>query len=111
MRRPRPDVGNAARRFTWWRTDGADIAGRQDAFLSGRASRVDGRRARRIEKNSGRRVRHFDAHADLREDYIGGKASQASVMRRVWDIRRRRIGNSHTQRRPREFAFADAQRT
>lgn len=29
---------------------------------------------------------HFDAHADLREDYLGAKLSHASVMRRCWEI-------------------------
>ncbi|MGL4451934.1 MAG: agmatinase [Sarcina sp.] len=29
---------------------------------------------------------HFDAHADLREDYMGEKLSHASVMRRCWEI-------------------------
>ncbi|MBS4538679.1 agmatinase [Clostridium sp. D2Q-11] len=29
---------------------------------------------------------HFDAHADLREDYLGEKLSHATVMRRVWDF-------------------------
>ena len=29
---------------------------------------------------------HFDAHADLREDYLGVKNSHACVIRRCWDI-------------------------
>jgi len=29
---------------------------------------------------------HFDAHADLREDYLGEKLSHATVMRRVWEL-------------------------
>lgn len=29
---------------------------------------------------------HFDAHADLRDDYLGAKLSHASVMRRCWEI-------------------------
>jgi len=31
-------------------------------------------------------VIHFDAHTDLREDYLGAELSHATVMRRVWDI-------------------------
>ncbi len=31
-------------------------------------------------------VIHFDAHADLREDYMGEELSHATVMRRIWDI-------------------------
>jgi agmatinase len=33
---------------------------------------------------------HFDAHTDLREDYLGEKLSHASVIRRCWDL----IGDS-----------------
>lgn len=29
---------------------------------------------------------HFDAHADLREDYLGAKLSHATVMRRAWEL-------------------------
>jgi agmatinase len=32
------------------------------------------------------RVVHFDAHADMRDDYMGEKLSHATVMRRVWDL-------------------------
>ncbi len=31
-------------------------------------------------------VIHFDAHADLREDYLGQKLSHATVLHRVWDL-------------------------
>ena len=31
-------------------------------------------------------VLHFDAHTDLREDYLGEKLSHATVMRRIWEI-------------------------
>ncbi|WP_294155707.1 agmatinase [uncultured Clostridium sp.] len=31
-------------------------------------------------------VIHFDAHADLREEYLGQKLSHATVMHRIWDI-------------------------
>lgn len=31
-------------------------------------------------------VLHFDAHTDLREDYLGEKLSHATVIRRVWDF-------------------------
>lgn len=29
---------------------------------------------------------HFDAHADLRQDYLGEQLSHATVLRRVWDL-------------------------
>ena len=38
------------------------------------------------EKFPDLRVIHFDAHADLRDDYLGAKLSHATVMRRVYDI-------------------------
>ena len=31
-------------------------------------------------------VIHFDAHTDLRDDYLGAKLSHATVLRRIWDI-------------------------
>lgn len=31
-------------------------------------------------------VVHFDAHADLRDDYLGAVLSHAAVMRRIWEI-------------------------
>ena len=31
-------------------------------------------------------VIHFDAHSDLREDYLGQKLSHATVIHRVWDL-------------------------
>jgi agmatinase len=39
-----------------------------------------------IEKYPDLRVIHFDAHTDLREDYLGEPLSHATVIRRVWDI-------------------------
>ncbi len=31
-------------------------------------------------------ILHLDAHADLRDDYLGQKLSHATVMRRVWEL-------------------------
>ncbi len=39
-----------------------------------------------FEKYPEVRVIHFDAHTDLREEYLGVKLSHASVIRRVWDM-------------------------
>ncbi len=39
-----------------------------------------------VEKYPDLRVVHFDAHADLREDYLGVKHSHACVLRRIWEI-------------------------
>lgn len=39
-----------------------------------------------VSKYEDLHIIHFDAHTDLREDYLGEKLSHASVIRRVWDI-------------------------
>ncbi|MCL1792473.1 MAG: agmatinase [Oscillospiraceae bacterium] len=39
-----------------------------------------------VEKYPEMRIIHFDAHADMREDYLGEKLSHATVMRRCHDI-------------------------
>ncbi|MFZ5973916.1 MAG: agmatinase [Bacillota bacterium] len=39
-----------------------------------------------FKKHPGLNVLHFDAHADLRDAYLGEKLSHATVMRRVWDL-------------------------
>lgn len=43
---------------------------------------------RELVKKHGRELRiiHFDAHADLREDYLGSPLSHACVLRRCWDL-------------------------
>ncbi|KAB3532533.1 agmatinase [Alkaliphilus pronyensis] len=39
-----------------------------------------------LEKYNDLVVLHFDAHTDLREDYMGEKYSHATVIRNIWDI-------------------------
>lgn len=39
-----------------------------------------------LKKYSDIYIIHFDAHADLRDDYLGQKLSHASVMRRCWEL-------------------------
>ena len=39
-----------------------------------------------VEKFPNINVIHFDAHTDLRDDYLGAKLSHATVIRRVYDI-------------------------
>jgi len=43
------------------------------------------------KKHSDLHVIHFDAHTDLREDYLGESLSHATVMRRVHDV----LGDGH----------------
>lgn len=39
-----------------------------------------------VQKYPELRVLHFDAHTDLRDDYLGEPLSHATVMRRVWEM-------------------------
>lgn len=39
-----------------------------------------------VQKYPGLHVIHFDAHADLRQEYLGAELSHASVIHRVWDL-------------------------
>lgn len=39
-----------------------------------------------VEKYPDVHIIHFDAHADLRDDYLGAKLSHATVLHRVWDL-------------------------
>ena len=39
-----------------------------------------------VKKYPDLHILHFDAHADLRDDYLGEKLSHATVMRRIWEL-------------------------
>ncbi|OGO88666.1 MAG: agmatinase [Clostridiales bacterium GWF2_38_85] len=39
-----------------------------------------------IKKYSDLHIIHFDAHTDLRDDYLGEKLSHATVIRRAWEL-------------------------
>lgn len=39
-----------------------------------------------VKKYPDLRIVHFDAHADLRDDYLGEKLSHATVLRRAWEL-------------------------
>lgn len=39
-----------------------------------------------VKKYPDLHIVHFDAHADLRDDYLGDQLSHAAVMRRCWDL-------------------------
>jgi agmatinase len=39
-----------------------------------------------VAKHPDLRIVHFDAHADLRDDYLGVRLSHASVLRRCWEL-------------------------
>lgn len=39
-----------------------------------------------VKRHPNLHILHFDAHADLREDYLGETLSHATVMRRCWEL-------------------------
>ncbi|MEZ4357862.1 MAG: agmatinase [Eubacteriales bacterium] len=39
-----------------------------------------------VKKYPDLHIIHFDAHADLRDDYLGEKLSHATVLRRIWEL-------------------------
>lgn len=63
-----------------------------------------------VKKYRNLHIIHFDAHADLREAYLGEQLSHASVLRRCWDL----VGDGHIhqfgirsgERAEFDFAFA-----
>ena len=61
-----------------------------------------------IQKYPDLHVVHFDAHADLRNDYLGEPLSHACVLRRIWEL----VGNGRIHQfgirsgEREEFAFA-----
>ena len=61
-------------------------AGKMPVLLGGEHLVTLGAVRAAAKKFSDLRIIHFDAHADLREDYLGVKLSHACVMRRCYDI-------------------------
>lgn len=63
-----------------------------------------------VQKYPGLHILHFDAHADLRDDYLGAKLSHAAVMRRAHEL----VGDGRIHQfcirsgERAEFAFAKA---
>ena len=54
-----------------------------------------------VKKYPDLHILHFDAHTDLREEYLGAKLSHASVLRRAWELTGDgRIWQEHTNLRP-----------
>ncbi len=62
-----------------------------------------------VKKYPDLHIIHFDAHADLRDDYLGETLSHASVLRRSWDLvgdgRIHQFGIRSGERAEFEFAF------
>lgn len=62
-----------------------------------------------VKKYPNLHIIHFDAHSDLRDDYLGETLSHASVLRRSWDLvgdgRIHQFGIRSGERAEFEFAF------
>lgn len=62
-----------------------------------------------VKKYPNLHIIHFDAHADLRDDYLGETLSHASVLRRSWELvgdgRIHQFGIRSGERAEFEFAF------
>lgn len=61
-------------------------AGKTPFLLGGEHSVSLGAVEAALEKHADLFLIHFDAHTDLREDYLGLRFSHASVIRRCWDL-------------------------
>lgn len=80
--------GNAAAALGEIENAAAEIleAGKIPVMLGGEHLVTLGAVRAAAKKYPGLRIVHFDAHADLRGDYLGEKLSHASVIRRCWEI-------------------------
>ena len=68
------------------KTAGIFAAGKTPFLLGGEHLVTLGAVRAAAKAHPGLRIIHFDAHADLREDYLGVRLSHACVMRRCHDI-------------------------
>lgn len=59
--------------------------GKKAVMLGGEHLVTLGAASAAIEKYPDLSVIHFDAHADLRDEYIGERLSHATVLRRIWE--------------------------
>lgn len=61
-------------------------AGKMPAMLGGEHLVTLGAVRAMVKKYPDLHIIHFDAHADLRDDYLGERLSHATVLRRSWDL-------------------------
>jgi len=80
--------GNAKRSLKMIEEKAAEIfSANKKSFLIGGEHLVSlGNITAAYKKYPNLKLLHFDAHADLRDDYMEEKLSHASVIRRVWDL-------------------------
>lgn len=67
-------------------TDAILGAGKQPVMIGGEHSLTLATVRAAAKHHPKLRLIHFDAHTDLRDDYLGNPYSHASVIRRCWDI-------------------------
>ena len=66
---------------------GGDPFRRKASFYAGRRAPGDsGGLPAAVKKYPGIHIIHFDAHADLRQEYLGVELSHACVLRRCWEL-------------------------
>lgn len=68
------------------RTAGILADGKLPVMIGGEHLVTLGAARAAVEKYPGLRIIHFDAHTDLRDDYLGTKLSHATVMRRCHEL-------------------------
>ena len=68
------------------RTQGILDAGKMPVMLGGEHLVTLGAVRAMVKKYPDLHIIHFDAHADLREEYLGERLSHATVLRRSWDL-------------------------
>ncbi len=68
------------------KADGILAAGKVPVMLGGEHLVTLGAVRAAAKRFPGLRILHFDAHADLRDDYLGNQLSHACVMRRCHDL-------------------------
>lgn len=61
-------------------------AGKMPVMLGGEHLVTLGSVRAMVKKYPDLHIIHFDAHADLRDDYLGERLSHATVLRRSWDL-------------------------
>lgn len=81
-------LGNSQRTLEIIENQAAEIFedGKVPVMIGGEHSVTLGAVRAAVRKHPDLHVIHMDAHADLRDDYLGEKLSHATVMRRVWDL-------------------------
>ena len=92
------------------RTQEIMVADKMPVMLGGEHLVTLGAVRAMVKKYPNLHIIHFDAHADLREAYLGEQLSHASVLRRCWDL----VGDGHIhqfgirsgERAEFDFAFA-----